>query len=174
MGCYFLLHSLGWGWLIKRTDKPLSFEEAGIQKFSNYVLCSPEAEGISSRLLPGTIQRLIQSVPSTQGPDQHKAIYDLKTVRWFYCLSQQTFPGDSSGKKSTCNAVNLGSPLGWEDGVKTKIALDKVKQLRMTSFWILQLERQTGLNSTKPKGRRGFKYQDELVEKHWRTTTVGS
>ena len=49
-------------------------------------------------------------------------------------------------------------PLGWEDGVKTKIALDKVKQLRMTSFWILQLERKTGLNSTKPKGRRDFKY----------------
>ena len=45
----------GWGWLIKRTDKPLSFEEAGIQQVSNYVLCSPEAEGISSRLLPGTI-----------------------------------------------------------------------------------------------------------------------
>ena len=49
-------------------------------------------------------------------------------------------------------------PLGWEDGVKTKIALDKVKQLRMTSFWILQLEKKTGLNSTKPKGRRDFKY----------------
>ena len=45
----------GWGWLIKRTDKPLSSEEAGIEQFSNYVLCSPEAEGISSSLLPGTI-----------------------------------------------------------------------------------------------------------------------
>lgn len=57
------------------------------------------------------------------------------------------------------------------DGIKAKIALDKIKELRMTLLGVLQQEREIELNSSKTKGRSIFKRWGELLEKYWRTTS---